>query len=271
MLFHSKGHHKNETLHFLKEVIPFLIVVLILLWLGKQGVNNLNYHWQWYRIPQYLYQITEDNHLIAGLLLEGLLVTMKITVWSLFLAFIIGLTSAMMRMSRSIMARLISRVYLEIIRNTPLLIQIFFIYFVIAPVLDMSPFLSAVLALSLFEGAYASEIFRAGITSIAKGQWEAGHSLGLSMPVIYRKIVLPQAIRRVTPPLTGQAISLIKDSALVSSIAIYDLTMQGQAIIADTFLTFEIWFSVAGIYLLLTGSLSMFVQYLESKMVIRSE
>lgn len=271
MSFLLKVGKKSGKFHFFKEISSFFVVVVLFLWMGFEGVERLNYHWQWYRIPRYLFEINAQHELIAGLLIKGLLVTLKITFWSLILAFLIGIVTALMRMSNSVVARMISRFYLELIRNTPLLIQIFFIYFVIAPVLDLSPFVSAVLALSLFEGAYASEIFRSGIVSINQGQWEAGYSLGLSVPVIYRKIVFPQAIRRITPPLTGQAVSLIKDSALVSSIAIYDLTMQGQAIIADTFLTFEIWFSVAGIYLLLTGSLSMFVQFLETRMVIRSE
>jgi polar amino acid transport system permease protein len=182
---------------------------------------------------------------------------------SLVLAFIFGLVAAIFRLSHSPLARGLARTYLELIRNTPLLVQIFFMYFVLSPVLDISRFSSAVLALSLFEGAYASEIFRAGILSIHKGQWEAAQSLGLSGYHTYRHIILPQAIGRILPPLTGQAISLIKDSALVSTIAIYDLTMQGRAIIAETYLTFELWFTIAGIYLLLTLTLSLLVNRIE--------
>ncbi|MBW2623469.1 MAG: amino acid ABC transporter permease, partial [Deltaproteobacteria bacterium] len=161
-------------------------------------------------------------------------------------------------------------VYLELIRNTPLLVQIFIIYFVLAPVLGMNRFFSAVIALSLFEGAYSSEIFRAGIVSISKGQWEAASSLGLRQYQTYRYIILPQAIRRMLPPLTSQAISLIKDSALVSTIAIYDLTMEGQAIISDTFLTFEIWFTVAAMYLVITVSLSVLVNIMEHRLKVVS-
>jgi polar amino acid transport system permease protein len=119
--------------------------------------------------------------------------------------------------------------------------------------------------LSLFEGAYASEIFRAGIVSISRGQWEAGYSLGLNTFHTYRTIILPQAIRRILPPLTSQAISLIKDSALVSTIAIYDLTMQAQAIISETFLTFELWFTVAAMYLGVTLTLSVIVNKMERR------
>jgi polar amino acid transport system permease protein len=134
------------------------------------------------------------------------------------------------------------------------------------PVLGLNRVLSAVLALSLFEGAYASEIFRAGIVSIGRGQWEAAYSLGLSTFDTYRDIVLPQAIRRILPPLTSQAVSLIKDSALVSTIAIYDLTMQAQAVIAETFLTFELWFTVAGMYLIITVTLSLIVNIMENRL-----
>jgi polar amino acid transport system permease protein len=122
--------------------------------------------------------------------------------------------------------------------------------------------------LSLFEGAYASEILRAGIVSIHRGQWEAAFSLGLNSYQTYRTIILPQAIRRILPPLSSQAISLIKDSALVSTIAIYDLTMQGQAIIAKTFLVFEVWFTVAAIYLAMTLMLSQLVKAMEGRMKI---
>ena len=133
------------------------------------------------------------------------------------------------------------------------------------PVLGLARFPSAVLALSLFEGAYASEIFRAGIVSIPRGQWEAGYSLGLSTFHTYRTIILPQAFRRILPPLTSQAISLIKDSALVSTIAIYDLTMQAQAIISETFLTFELWFTVAAMYLAVTITISVIVNIMEHR------
>jgi polar amino acid transport system permease protein len=193
------------------------------------------------------------------------MVTLRITSVSLVLAFVLGLVTALFRLSNAFLARALARAYLECIRNTPLLVQLFFIYFVISPVFDISRFASAVLALSLFEGAYTSEIFRAGIVSIQRGQWEAAYSLGLTTFHTYRYIILPQAIRRVLPPLTNQAISLAKDSALVSTIAIYDLTMQGRAVIAETYLTFELWFTIAAIYLLLTLSLSLVVNRMEKR------
>ena len=252
------------------DFFKYLLVIGAVAWLMLNGTERLGYNWQWYRVPRYLYEMT-DGQLIAGPLLDGLLVTLRIAAISLILAFCLGLMTALLRLSNSILGRIIARGYVETIRNTPLLVQLFFIYFVLSPVFNISGFTSAVMALSLFEGAYASEILRAGIISIHKGQWEAAFSIGLNTYQTYRLVVLPLAIRRILPPLTGQAVSLIKDSALVSTIAIYDLTMRGQTIIAETFLVFEIWFTVAAIYLAVTLVLSLAVFYMEKKIKLDYE
>ena len=249
------------------NVTLFLAMVVGLIGLIGRGTEQLGYKWQWYQIPKYIFQF-QDGKFQFGLLIEGLMVTFRITAWSLVLAMVLGLVTALLRLSDSFIARIVARGYLELIRNTPLLVQIFFLYFVLAPIFGFSRFFAAVLALSLFEGAYVSEIFRAGIVSIHRGQWEAAYSLGLNAYHQYRYIVLPQAIRRILPPLTSQAISLIKDSALVSTIAVYDLTMQGRAIIADTFLTFEIWFTIAAIYLIITLALSLVVNIMENRLKV---
>lgn len=196
------------------------------------------------------------------------MVTLKIVGYSLVLTYLVGLVTALMRLSNSAGARFVARLYLESTRNTPLLVQLYFVYFIIAPALNIGRLSAAVLALSLFEGAYASEIYRAGIVSINRGQWEAADSLGLSTFSLYKDIILPQAMRRILPPLTGQAISLIKDSSLVSVIAVYEMTMQANAIVAETFLVFEIYFSIAVIYLILTVSLSQLVNYMEKRIKI---
>ncbi len=251
------------------DIVQFILLVAGIIWFFANGTEKLGYNWQWYQIPQYIFTHDESGY-YAGPLWDGLMVTLLISGVSLVLAFFIGLTTALFRLSNSFVAQFIARIYLEAIRNTPLLIQLFFIYFVLGPVLGINRMTSAILALSLFEGAYASEIFRAGIVSIQKGQWEAAYSLGLSNFHTYLYIVLPQAIRRTLPPLTSQAISLIKDSALVSTIAIYDLTMQAQAVIAETFLTFELWFTVAGMYLVVTLTLSILVNYMEQRFKVVS-
>jgi polar amino acid transport system permease protein len=247
------------------DIFQFIVLIAGVWWLTIRSVENIGYNWQWYRIPKYLFLITETG-VAAGPLIEGLKLTLFISLVSLVFALLIGLITAFLRLSDSPVTRGVATFYLEISRNTPLLIQIFFIYFVLGPVLGLGRIPSAILALSLFEGAYAAEIFRSGILSVARGQHEAAHSLGLKPFDRYRHIILPQAIRTVLPPLTSQAISLIKDSALVSTIAIYDLTMQAQMVIADTYLTFEIWFTVAAMYLIITVFLSIVVGIMEKRL-----
>ncbi|MBN2428671.1 MAG: amino acid ABC transporter permease [Deltaproteobacteria bacterium] len=256
---------RNRNLHW--ELAKLALLSAVLVWLGARSIEAIDYHWQWYRIPDYLF-FSADEHWRPGLLLQGLEVTFRIVGCSLVLAAVFGLATALMRLSGSFVARTLARAYLEAVRNTPLLIQLFFLYFVVSPILDIGRFSTAVLTLSLFEGAYASEIFRAGILSIDKGQWEAAYSSGLKTVALYRHIILPQALNRILPPLTSQAVSLIKDSALVSTIAIYDLTMQGQSIVSETFLTFEIWFTVALIYLCIAIAVSGFARFLEMRMKI---
>ena len=247
------------------DIGQFVLLFALICLFFSRSVQDMGYQWQWYQIPRYIY-IWDESGFVAGPLLYGLGVTLKISIISLGFAFVIGLLTAILRLSNSVPGKVVSRLYLEVSRNTPLLIQLFFLYFVMGPVLGLDRFWGAVLALSLFEGAYVSEILRSGIMSVEKGQWEASHSLGLSYKHAYRFIVLPQAVHRVLPPLASQAISLIKDSALVSTIAVYDLTMEAQALISETFLTFELWFTVALMYLVVTLSLSMLVSILENRM-----
>lgn len=247
------------------DTFQFLVLIAVLTRLAQYSAESIGYNWQWYQIPRYLYRVT-DAGLIAGPLLQGLMVTLQISLASLLLALLIGLLTAILRLSTSFVGRGLAVIYLETSRNTPLLIQIFFIYFVLGPALGLERMPAAILALSLFEGAYASEIFRSGIQSVPKGQIEAARTLGLSTFATYRHIVIPQAIRTILPPLTSQAISLVKDSALVSTIAIYDLTMQAQMLIAESYLTFEIWFTVAAIYLLITLFLSLLVGIMEKRL-----
>jgi polar amino acid transport system permease protein len=260
----SKTRYNNSRRSAL-ALLQFVLLLAGLVWLVRRSAENIGYNWQWYRIPRYLYTVTESG-IAAGPLLEGLKITLAISLTSLVLALILGLLTALLRLSNSFVARGLAVLYLETSRNTPLLIQIFFIYFVLGPALGLERLPAAIIALSLFEGAYASEIFRSGIESVAKGQREAARSLGLTTFATYRHIIIPQALRTVLPPLTSQTISLIKDSALVSTIAIYDLTMQAQMIIAESYLTFEIWFTVAAIYFTITFFLSLVVGILEKRL-----
>ncbi len=244
------------------KVVQFALLVLLTAVLVIHGGQSMGYNWQWYRVPQFLYRVV-DGEIIWGPLLRGLMVTLEISALGLILTAAIGLTAALLRLSHSIVGRCLARGYLEIIRNTPLLVQLYLFYFVIAPILGIERFWTGVLCLSVFEGSFATEIIRAGIQAVPAGQWEAAASLGLSRYVTMRRVILPQALRLIFPPMTGLAVSLIKHSAIVSVIAIFDLTNEARNVIADTFMTFEIWLTTAAIYLVITISLSIFVGYLE--------
>ena len=246
-------------------VLQYAIVMVGLVWLTIEGASEMGYNWQWYQIPRYFYRVI-DEELIWGPLATGLVVTIEISLYSMLLTLVLGLLTALLRMSNSLSGQVLARVYLETIRNTPMLVQIYVFYFVIAPVLGIDRFWTGVLCLGLFEGSFASEIIRAGINSVPRGQWEAASSVGLSRFSSYRYVVLPQAIPLMLPPMTGVLINLIKHSAIVSVIAVFELTTEGRNIIADTYMAFEVWLTVAGIYLVLTVSLSIFVGYLERRL-----
>ncbi len=201
-----------------------------------------------------------------GPLLEGLLVTIEISVISLLFAVVIGLMVGLMRVSVNPALRNLAITYIEVIRGTPLLVQIFIVYFFLGTVLDMERFTAGVVALSVFTAAYVAEIIRAGIQSIPVGQMEAARSLGMSYPKAMIYVILPQAFKRTLPPLAGQFINLIKDSSLVSVIAITDLTKAGREVISGNFAPFEVWFTVALLYLLLTSTLSWAIQRLERRL-----
>ncbi|QBF24777.1 amino acid ABC transporter permease [Pseudomonas tructae] len=206
------------------------------------------------------------HHWAAGPLAWGLWTTVWISVASGVLGLLIGLFAGLCRLSNNPTLRDLSTVYVELVRGTPLLVQIFIFYFFIGTVLNLSREFAGVAALALFTGAYVAEIVRAGVQSIAKGQGEAARSLGLSAGQSMRHVVLPQAFKRVLPPLAGQFISLVKDTSLVSVIAITELTKSGREAITTSFSTFEIWFCVAGLYLLINLPLSHMASRLERRL-----
>nr|WP_256574324.1 amino acid ABC transporter permease [Pseudomonas sp. M30-35] len=202
----------------------------------------------------------------AGPLLHGLWVTLKISVISLFFATLLGLAAGLMRISSNPACQNLAFAYIGLIRGTPLLVQIFIMYFFIGTMLDLDRFSAGVMALSIFTGAYIAEIVRSGIQSISPGQMEAARSLGMSYPKAMTHVILPQAFKRTLPPMAGQLINLIKDSSLVSVIAITDLTKAGREAISGNFATFEVWITVAGLYLILTTLLSWGVRHIEKRL-----
>jgi polar amino acid transport system permease protein len=269
-----------------------LLLVLLFMVVGMAAYRiavQLHYDWQWEAIPQFLFRHDpQSDQWLPNYLIQGLFTTIRLSVWSGLLALALGLVVALARVSSWLYWRLMARSYIELLRNLPPLVIVFLLYFFLAdqlvPILDLqtmatqaspqaqqlltvlfappeqiSAFFSAVVTLALFESAYVAEIVRAGIESIDRGQWDAGHALGLSRLQSLQHVVLPQAIRRVLPPLAGQMIALIKDSAIVSIISIEELTYQGTQLMASTYLTIEVWLTIAALYFLLTFPCSLLV------------
>ena len=199
-------------------------------------------------------------------LLAGLQMTIKVSVLSIFFGTLMGVAGALAKTSRFRLLRALAFTYVEWIRNTPLLIQILFIYFGLGVFFSLSPMVASVFALSFFSGAYITEIIRAGIQSIHKGQREAAFSLGMTEGQSMFLVVLPQAVRRIQPPLAGQFITLIKDSSLISVIAVSDLTYVAKNIVTNTFRAFEVWLAIAVFYFVLSFALSWSVRSLEYRL-----
>lgn len=246
-------------------LLQIAFITLGLFWVLNSGAEAMNYQWQWDRVPDVLF-FYEDGEWFPAELIEGLLVTLQISGLSAIATFVIALITALLRLSDSVVGRSLAKGYIELIRNTPLLVQIYLLYFVFGPYLGLERFSTAILALALFQGAYTAEILRSGLVNLPKGQFEACRSLGLSSFNSYRYIILPQVIQKTLPSLTNELVSLVKNSSIVSVMAIFDLTTEGRNIVADTAMPFEIWFSVAAIYLLVTLSLSGLSAWLEHKM-----
>jgi polar amino acid transport system permease protein len=203
-----------------------------------------------------------------GPLMMGLWTTLWLSAISSVFALFLGLATGLARVSKNVTLRGLAMIYVECIRGTPLLVQIFIAYFFLGTVFDLSRNVCGIGALALFAGAYVAEIVRAGIQAIPKGQMEASRSLGMTALQTMKDIILPQAFKKILPPLSGQFISLIKDSSLVSVIAITDLTKSGREIITSTFATFEVWIVVAAMYLLVTSLLSQIVFYMERRLAV---
>ena len=256
------GFDGRRLLSVLWQVSKALLVFAFLGWLVWRGIEAMDYRWQWFRVRPFFYRMVGDE-IIWGPLVRGLIMTLQVASIAGTLAVLIGFVTALARMSGSIAGRLIATVYLESIRNTPLLVQLFLVYFVLAPIIGLDRFWAGVLCLALFEGSFAAEIIRGGLRGVDRGQYEAADAVGLSIADKYRYIIIPQSMPLILPPLTGLLISTIKHSAIVSVIALAELTTQALNLVSNTFMAFEVWFIVAGMYLALTVTLSFAVTLFE--------
>lgn len=198
---------------------------------------------------------------------KGWLLTILISLVSLFLSTLIGLGTALGRRSQIVPFRSLAVIYVELVRGTPLLVQILFLFYVVANAIGLENRLTAgVLILSLFSGAYLAEMIRAGIDSIPASQLESARAIGFTMPQIYRYVIVPQALRQILPALTGQFASLIKDSSLLSIIGLGEFTLAAQQVNSATYRTFESYLPLAIGYLILTLPISMLSKQLEHQL-----
>ena len=205
------------------------------------------------------------------LLIVGAGITVQITAISVGLGLVIGMFVGIARICHVKVLRALATVYIDLLRGTPLLVQIFLIYLALPMVVGqrVDPFIAAITACGINSGAYIAEIFRAGIQAIDEGQMEAGRSLGMTWVQTMRYIIVPQAFKNIVPPLGNEFIALLKDSSLVSVIGFEELTRRGQLIIARTYGSLEIWITVALIYLVMTLTISRFVSYMEKRLATK--
>lgn len=242
----------------------YAVIVAAIVYVSYVGAQQMGYNWQWYQVPKYFYTFTDDGFQV-GEIITGLWSTIVLSVVSFTLATVLGLGVALLRLSGLVVGKAVSIGYLEFVRNIPLLVLLYLFYYVLGPVFGFDRWTAAILTLAVFHSALISEIFRAGINSVAQGQWEAAAAIGMSRAQAYRHIILPQSVRFMLPPLTGEVVHLIKSSAIVSVIAVAELTTIGRNIISDTYMSFEIWFTIAAVYLALTLILSFGVSAVERR------
>jgi len=243
-----------------------------------------------YKVPKSALRVAEGDFIYpgdvlgaysrwrVGILMEGLWLTLKVSIIAIVFGVLIGLFGGIARISKNPAFKWLAIIYIELIRGSPLLVQIFIWYFVLGTLINtilarqglfqIPSLWFGVAALACFAGAYVAEIVRAGIQSIHRGQTEASRSLGMTYVQSMIHVILPQALRRILPPLAGQFISLIKDSSLLGIIAIRELTKATREVVTTSLQPFELFFLCALLYLFLTFSLSMLLQYLERRHLV---
>lgn len=248
----------------LLSVALYVAVIGGIVYLAYSGSQAMGYNWQWYRVPQYFYRLTDDGFQ-WGEIMIGLVKTMQLSATAFGIALVVGLLVALLRLSGLLVGSAVALVFLEIVRNTPLLVLLYLFYYVLGPIFGLDRYWASILCLAVYHAALISEIFRAAINAVPKGQWEAAKTIGMGQAQTYRYIILPQSVRFMLPPMTGEAVNMIKSSAIVSVIAVAELTTMGRNIISDTYMSFEIWFTVAAVYMAVTLILSIGVTFVEKR------
>jgi polar amino acid transport system permease protein len=248
-----------------KSPVPKRIIVRLVLLTGALVglvglMSTIRYNWNWWVVWQY-----------RDLFARGFVTTILVSSGAIVLGLLIGLAGGLARVSENVWLREAATLYVWGFRGTPLLTQIYIFYFCIAVIVHVdSPFLTGMGTLAFFSGAYITEMVRAGIESIGQGQWEAARGAGLTHAQALRSVIFPQAMRRIIAPVTGQFVSLIKDSSLLSVISVRELTKGAEIVNATTYKTFEAYLPLAVFYLLLTYPLSVLTYRLEKRILYRS-
>ena len=251
------------------SVSLYVAIISIIIWAAYAGAQVMGYNWQWYRVPQYFYTLTDDGFQ-WGEISIGLVKTLQLSITAFVFATLLGLLIAILRLSGLVVGNAVAVIFLEFVRNTPILVLLYLFYYVLGPIFDLDRYVASILCLAVFHAALISEIFRAGIKAVNIGQWEGAKSIGMTTGQAYRYIVLPQSIRFMLPPMTGEVVHLVKSSAVVSVIAVAELTTIGRNIISDTYMSFEIWFTIAAVYMIVTLALSIGVSRLEKKYSVQT-
>lgn len=250
LLHHAK--HPGSLSKLAAAVVAAAMVAAIFYF----SFHQITYRWNWQAVLNY-----------RSILISGWLMTLAISLASLFLSTFIGVLFALARRSKLLPLRYFSHIYVELVRGTPLLVQILVFFYVVADAFHVSNrYVVGVLILSFFSGAYISEIVRAGIESIGQSQLESAKAIGLTPAQTYRYVIFPQAIRLSLPPLVGQFVSLIKDSSLLSIIAVNEFTQAARDINSITYSTLECYIPLAIGYLMLTLPISLWTRSLEKRL-----
>ena len=236
-------------------VVAWSFVALLTAALFTFAFNQLHYGWNWPAIWAYRQKFV-----------QGWLMTVAISAAALLVSVLIGVVTALARRARFLPLRYAAALYVEAVRGTPLLVQILILFYVVANAVGVeNRYVVGVLSLSLFAGAYLAEMVRAGIESIRDSQLESARAIGLTRGQTYRYVIFPQVVRQLIPPLTGQFASIIKDSSLLSIIALNEFTLNAQEVNAFTYSTLESYLPLAAGYLLLTLPISLASRILERK------
>ena len=214
----------------------------------------MGYRMDWSVVPQSM-----------GILWEGVILTLRISAISLAFSIVIGIIVGLLRVSKNRPLSFLAACYVEFVRGVPLLVLLIWIYFGLGRFFRLGAYWAAIAGLATFSGAFIAEVVRAGIQAVPRGQMEAARSSGMTYSQAMRLIILPQAFRKVLPPMASQFIILIKDSSLVSTISAADLTLNAKNLVAYNFRSFEIWTAVAFLYFAMTFTLSQIIRYFERK------